>query len=193
MGLILSLQYSCAFVKRLPSVAGVWPALALALLLFLPLPAAGAPPRGSGDLWNHYSIRDGLPSANVSAAFRAGDGSLWFGTDSGAARYDGSWQVVVPANGLPVGRVRAIAQATDGAIWLGLDRNGVARRAGDRCCQSWNRANGLPSADVRALMPAPDGGMWIGTGAGAVFLRRLEDGAAGAAGRFPDLEHRSWP
>jgi ligand-binding sensor domain-containing protein len=143
----------------------------LAWLPFWAAPCAVQAQGGAGDLWQTY--RDGLASSNVSAVLAVRDGSVWFGTDRGASRYDGSWAALSAKNGLPAGRVRAMAQTGDDALWFGMETGGLARRAPDgACCRVWTNAEGLPSDNVLALLPAAGqpAGLWIGTDKGLAYL-----------------------
>ncbi len=133
----------------------------------LPALAQGGP----GDLWQTFTVDDGILSNNILAVFPAGDGSIWFGTDAGASRYDGSWQSWTTEVGLPQGPVRAITQTTDGAVWFATESGGLARReANGECCRIWTTADGLPSNDVRALLSDGENSLWVGTAAGLVYL-----------------------
>ncbi|MCX6028211.1 MAG: hypothetical protein NT169_02770 [Chloroflexi bacterium] len=152
--------------------------LIIGLILALS-PAAASAQGGPGDLWQTFTVREGLRSGNVSAVFAAPDGVLWFGADTGVGFYDGHyWQGLGEAEGLPADRVRAITETTDGAVWFATKTAGLGRRSPDgKCCQKWNMENGLPSNDVRALLPAtvsPDGngepGIWVGTAQGLIYL-----------------------
>jgi ligand-binding sensor domain-containing protein len=144
------------------------------MLAWLPLAASPWQARaqgGAGDLWQTY--RDGLASSNVSAVLAARDGSVWFGTDRGANRYNGAWTALSSKDGLPAGRVRAMAQTSDGALWFAMETGGLARRSADGvCCRVWTNAEGLPSDDVRAVLPAvgQPSGLWIGTAKGMAYL-----------------------
>jgi len=88
------------------------------LLAAISLPLGARAEDGPGDLWQTFTVREGLRSGNVSALFAAPDGVLWFGADTGVSFYDGHyWTSLGEAEGLPAGRVRAIAETTDGAVW----------------------------------------------------------------------------
>ena len=149
------------------------------LLAAISLPLGARAEDGPGDLWQTFTVREGLRSGNVSALFAAPDGVLWFGADTGVSFYDGHyWTSLGEAEGLPAGRVRAIAETTDGAVWFATKTAGLGRRSPDgKCCRKWNTESGLPSNDVRALLPAavsPDGsgdpGIWVGTAQGLIYL-----------------------
>jgi signal transduction histidine kinase/CheY-like chemotaxis protein/streptogramin lyase len=67
-----------------------------------------------------------IPSA-VLSIFRAADGILWFATQTGVTRYDGtSWVPLDEGDGLLPGDVVAIAQDADGAMWFG-GKSGLTR------------------------------------------------------------------
>jgi ligand-binding sensor domain-containing protein len=169
-------QYAVPNWARL--IQSLWLVFLIGLSLALSPPPAWAQ-SGPGDLWQTFTVREGLRSGNVSAVFVAADGTLWFGTDVGASYYDGHyWKALDETEGLPADRVRAIAQTKDGALWLATRTSGLARRSPDqKCCQKWSVENGLPSNDVRALLPtavSADGngepGIWVGTAQGLVYL-----------------------
>src|SRR5258707_721087 len=56
--------------------------------------------------WGSLTLFHGLPSNHVRAIAQDADGILWFGTDSGLAKYDGRRIQKVTAAGLPSGRIR---------------------------------------------------------------------------------------
>ena len=67
-----------------------------------------------------------IPSA-VLNIFRATDGILWFATQTGVTRYDGtSWVPLDEGDGLLPGDVVAIAQDASGGMWFG-GKNGLTR------------------------------------------------------------------
>src|SRR5690349_18683011 len=86
--------------------SGVWgkhmvSALLLGVGLLLGVPAAGADAPASAPAgatspgvlptpqFRRYGSVDGLPSSLVYAAAQAPDGTMWFGTKNGIARFDG--------------------------------------------------------------------------------------------------------
>src|SRR5690349_19732991 len=84
--------------------SGVWgkhmvSALLLGVGLLLGAPAAGAPASAPAGVasnkvlptpqFRRYGSVDGLPSSLVYTAAQAPDGTLWFGTKNGIARFDG--------------------------------------------------------------------------------------------------------
>jgi len=134
---------------------------------YLPAQAQGGP----GDLWQTFTTDDGVLSNSILSILPTNDGSIWFGTEGGVSRYDGSWQSWTAEAGLPEGPVRAIAQTEDGALWFAAETGGLARRDphGD-FTRIWTTADGLPSNDVRALLADGENSLWVGTAAGLVHL-----------------------
>ncbi len=66
-----------------------------------------------------YGTEDGLPQENVLSVFQDKDGYMWFGTYSGAVKYNGrSWQVFNTDNGLINNAVYHINQDKDGIIYF---------------------------------------------------------------------------
>jgi len=78
-----------------------------------------------------FGSDDGLPQEDILSIFQDRRGYLWFGTNSGAVRYNGRDMVVFDqAMGLPGNSVRDISQDAAGDLLLATD-NGVARLRGD--------------------------------------------------------------
>ncbi len=75
--------------------------------------------------WGAITLFHGLPSNHVRAIAQDGDGILWFGTDSGLAKYDGRrTQKIVTAN-LPSERISALKLINNTELWVGTDAGAV--------------------------------------------------------------------
>ncbi len=84
----------------------------------------------------NYGADDGLPQEDIFAIYQDKKGYMWFGTNSGAVRYNGREMVVVNhLNGLPGNSVRDIAQDSSG-LMLFATSNGIARFDGDTTVQT---------------------------------------------------------
>src|ERR1044071_1535136 len=102
--------------------------VALALLSAIIATSAesdNAPAPSNLHQWGAVTLFHGLPSNHVRVIAQDGEGVMWFGTDSGLARYDGRRIQKITSDLLPAGRVRALKLDADGVLWIGTD-------AGDR-------------------------------------------------------------
>jgi len=115
--------------------------------------------------WKTYTEADGLASNTVNAVFQSHDGVMWFGTDNGVSRFDGTWRAYTTADGLASNAVNAVFQTQDGAIWFGTS-GGATRLDGTRW-RSFTRADGLADNTVNTVFQAQDGAIWFGTNGGA--------------------------
>jgi hypothetical protein len=87
-----------------------------------------ASPQGVGRLgeaWSLMTGHDGLPYNDFTMAAAGEDGVMWFGTNLGAIRYDGThWAYREGRRWLPGNVVRGIAVTEEGHAWFATD-NGV--------------------------------------------------------------------
>lgn len=90
--------------------------LLLAGLMFL---AAGQYAAGQQPLLRHYTVKDGLPSNVVYDIYEDSRGFIWFCTDHGVSRYDGSeFEIYSIRNGLPDTEVFRIREDGQHRFWL---------------------------------------------------------------------------
>jgi len=72
--------------------------------------------------WKSFSTADGLGDVEVYTIFESpSTGDLWFGTRSGATRYDGTWKNFILSDAFGCNNVRAIAEFDSGYIWFGTE------------------------------------------------------------------------
>jgi ligand-binding sensor domain-containing protein len=107
-----------------------------------------------------------LPSKNILSIFQDSDGWMWFGTDKGVARFNGtdfrSSSVAGSSYSALSGlEVRSIAEDRQGLIWLATPR-GVRRVSKD----GDDAGELLSGVDARNLMIDSHGGVWVSTSAG---------------------------
>ena len=118
--------------------------------------------------WASFTVAStggGLAGNNVDAVAQDSTGALWFGTTTGASRFDGSaWQAYTTANGLVGNNVAAIARDSSGAVWFGTTA-GLSRFNGSTWT-SYTGATGLPANRVRAVLVDRSGRVWCGTTGG---------------------------
>lgn len=115
-----------------------------------------------------YTNADGLAGDGVNAIVQDRQGNLWFGTDNGLSRFDGTnWVNYRQGSGshaLVGKRVLALYVDRLGVLWVGTDQ-GLMRIEGE----SWQRfthADGLAGDKVYAILEDPQGVLWFGTDKG---------------------------
>ena len=119
---------------------------------------------------NAGNATDGLPENTTLAILQTEDGYLWFGTQDGLKRFNGT-ESITP-NGTSLNRTAVWAILEDkkgGSLWIASWGGGLIRyRAGQ--FRSYTTQDGLPSNYLRALAQDSRGNLWIGTDNGlAVF------------------------
>jgi diguanylate cyclase (GGDEF)-like protein len=167
-------------------------ALGLALVASArPSPADTRPIR-----FQRLSLDEGLSQTTVLSILQDRQGFMWFGTEDGLNRYDGT-QVTIYARdasdpeSLPNNVVWALAEDAAGDVWVATEGGGIARweRRRDRFVR-YGTGQGLGSDNVRTLLVDRQGRVWIGTrdagldvldprtGAVRHFRHRREDAAS---------------
>ncbi len=73
----------------------------------------------TGDTWEFFEGKDGLPWNDFTGVAAGREGEVWFGTHSGAIRFDGrQWQYRQGPRWLPHDDVGPIAVDSQGRVWL---------------------------------------------------------------------------
>jgi len=119
-----------------------------------------------------YHEPEGLPSRSVRALHCDRSGTLWVGTDSGAARLvKGKFEPFSPGPRWDATFVQAFAEAPDGTLWMGSDGRGIARFV-NGTFEAWTDRDGLPDSHILAMHVDREGSVWIGTdSAGLIRFR----------------------
>ncbi|HEY0801288.1 MAG TPA: ATP-binding protein, partial [Steroidobacteraceae bacterium] len=168
----------------------IWIGTQLGLNRFSPSTVVRAAPRCSGlsgyalatdaagDLWAACAdaaetndnwllqIRDGKviakrPVEKFTAAYRDGDGTLWFGGPEHVASFDGHAFVATPLPDDLRGRdVQALAKDGSGALWVSVVRHGVYRLVAGQWVPYG--AIGLPRGAAIVEASDEDGAVWFG-------------------------------
>jgi ligand-binding sensor domain-containing protein len=107
-----------------------------------------------------------LPSKNVQTVFQDSEGWMWFGTDKGIARFNGtdfksSSAAATPYDEVAGEDVRAIAEDERGVMWFGTP-HGIRRvtKSGT------DNGAALAGRDVRHILVDAHGNVWIATADG---------------------------
>lgn len=69
--------------------------------------------------YSHYTPRDGLSSKVVYCMVQDNEGFLWFGTETGVSRFDGTqFKTFTTADGLPDNAILRMYADTKGRVWM---------------------------------------------------------------------------
>jgi ligand-binding sensor domain-containing protein/signal transduction histidine kinase len=103
--------------------------------------------------------------SDISVIYQDREGTLWFGTQSGLARWDGKqWKLFTSRDGLSGDSIRALVDDKDGNLWIGTERSGLNRlRDGKFTVYHHEPEQGLPSDAISSLYLDGEGVLWIGT------------------------------
>jgi signal transduction histidine kinase/ligand-binding sensor domain-containing protein len=142
--------------------------------------------RFDGEKFVNYGVEDGLPHPRVLDLLEARDGTYWFATGGGLARFVPARAPGQPAfvpvalPGVPAGRpVTGLLQEPSGRIWAAAAGKLIAFEQREGRLQAWPETLGAglddpPTTDPGNLIRGGDGSLWVGTGKGVA--RRLPDG-----------------
>ena len=110
----------------------------------------------------NFKTSDGLPNNNVLCLTADASNNMWFGTQSGIAKYDGSqWTIYDKTTNpeIPNNTITAIAALKNGNIWIGTDY-GIGIYDGSKWT-SYTTADGLGSNRVNYITELTNGDIWI--------------------------------
>ncbi len=122
-----------------------------------------------------FTSVDGLPVNAVMSMERDGRGFIWFGTQDGAAYFDGyDFTVVNMPNRAVSNYIQDIMAAKDGSIWFATTNGGVHRLKDDEW-KTFDTDSGLASNETRVLLESFDNDgeqvIWIGRRSGVSKLK----------------------
>lgn len=104
---------------------------AVCLLFFSSAGAQEIPSGQNFHQWGAVTLFNGLPADNVRAIAQTPDGVLWFGTDSGLARFDSRRVQTVLLPAAASNKILALKTSADGTLWIGTEA-GLFRLAGGK-------------------------------------------------------------
>src|SRR5258708_5145769 len=121
-----------------------------------------------------WTVTEGLPQNSVVAVLQTRDGYLWFATEEGLVRFNGTKFLVFDKTNSPDLKSNAIQKLLedkrDGSLWIGTFGGGLTRYSAGRF-KSYGVADGLPGMIVDALTQDSQGDLWVGTDKGLAVLR----------------------
>jgi signal transduction histidine kinase/ligand-binding sensor domain-containing protein len=123
--------------------------------------------------FRYYSMKNGLPSNQVTCILQDSKGFLWIGTSEGLSIYDGdSFSTYSPQNGLSFGFVTDIIEdrGAPGTMWIATNGGGL-RKLSDGQFTAFHPAERKPGDFVSTLMQDRSGTVWCGSDSGVFLVR----------------------
>ena len=123
-----------------------------------------------------FSVDQGLPHTDVSAAVQDSDGFIWIGTSAGLCRYDGvEIRTYDISNSiLESSRISSLCLTGDGLLYIGTEAGGLTLY--DTLNDSFVKTVKVPSNCVNSVFSSGDGRIYICTNDGLSKLERGGDG-----------------
>lgn len=91
----------------------------LLIMMLLLVQLAGNTLHGQNPYIKHYTVNDGLPSNMVYNVFQDSRKFIWFSTDAGAVRFDGTnFKTYTTADGLHSSEIYRMEEDSKGRLWL---------------------------------------------------------------------------
>lgn len=156
----------------------------------------------------NFSSKDGLPSNTVTAVLKDRYGYMWFGTEDGLSRFDGSRFTVfnhhaADSSSLRSNSILALFEDAQGRLWIGTHK-GLSLY--DRARNNFRNMDITRGASVRTMSTDQQGNLWLGgysglfkfhPGTGAVQYYAPEDGRSHLASGMiisllADSQQRLW-
>lgn len=166
-------------MKRIGFLTGRYAPLFLGtcLFFFLSSPLSCLKPGQIEDfLIRSWDIEDGLPQNSVSAVIQTRSGYIWFGTQVGLVRFDGTSNYKIfnrwNTRELKSDAVLCLYEDKRGTLWVGTDDGGIVGLDEGKW-RAYTTAEGLSHNQVRVIREDSSGHLWIGTAYG---LNRMKDG-----------------
>ena len=109
-----------------------------------------------------------FPDNHVWSVFRARNGSIWAGTETGGT-VNLDWKTIksiyTRKDGIPADRITAMQQMSDGSMWFGGHPEGLVRKTGSHV-EDLTHLPGYQGGSVRALFQDRRQRIWVGTTTG---------------------------
>ncbi|HKG97762.1 MAG TPA: two-component regulator propeller domain-containing protein, partial [Pyrinomonadaceae bacterium] len=117
--------------------------------------------------WGAVTLFHGLPSDRVRAIAQTFDGAMWFGTETGLAKFDGRRTQTINDPALPAGRILALQTDKDGAMWIGTDGGAARFHAG-----AFIKVNETAGQAISSIFTDPFGVAFMTSEQGRVYESR---------------------
>ncbi len=130
--------------------------------------------------FRHLNVEHGLSQSTVRAIFQDKMGFMWFGTDIGINKYDGSEFTVYRYNaadpdGIPSNFIIEILEDSYGKFWIGTGYAGLSifnreKETFENYVYDGDDSTSLSNNSIRAIFEDSRRNLWIGTAGGGLNL-----------------------
>lgn len=130
--------------------------------------------------FRHLNVEHGLSQSTVRAIFQDKMGFMWFGTDIGINKYDGSGFTVYRYNaadstGIPSNFIIEIFEDSYGCFWIGTGYAGISKFNREKetfftYTYKANDPSSLSNNSIRAIFEDSRKNLWIGTAGGGLNI-----------------------
>ena len=118
--------------------------------------------------FTHFNLNDKTPINIIYCSYQDRKDNLWFGTERGVSRYDGTRFVNFSTEqGLAVGGVKGIMEDDNGSLWFGTEWGGVSRFDGTKFT-NFGVEDGLADKIVYNIVNDKKGNLWFSHNQGGV-------------------------
>jgi len=119
-----------------------------AVTLFIPIQI----PLAQSFPLKHYSAKDGLASSIVNCILQDSRGYLWFGTENGLSRFNGSkfQNFLAEADGLKSDYITDLLEDRKGNLWIGTRGGGLICMSPDGT-KTYTTKDGLPNNRILSI------------------------------------------
>jgi ligand-binding sensor domain-containing protein/putative methionine-R-sulfoxide reductase with GAF domain/signal transduction histidine kinase len=131
------------------------------------------------------SIEDGLSQSTINSIFQDSNGFLWFGTQSGLNKYDGSKFIIyvhdaLDSNSISENWINSICEDTLGNIWIGtlgggLDKFDINKERFIHYKNNPDNNNSICSDRIQVVYCDRNGNIWIGTDGGGLDIYDMKN------------------
>lgn len=149
--------------------------VAVILILTITLPAAISAAALSN--WVRYdttTTKNGFPGITALSMIQDSYGNIWFGTNSGAAKFSRNsvWTVYDETNGFEVSSTFDILEDKSHNFWFGSNGGGVTKMSSDeKTFTNYTTAtSALVNNYVTRLLEDNNGSIWCGTSGGGISV-----------------------